>query len=218
LDKWFKGIAPEQRKELVTRKVLDLIPQFEEISWSGLLEKAEAQGIGRATLSRHLKRLVKAGIVERRVDTSSYPPRVFYKRCSPDKPKLYMPYEFARELFPRPTRKSRINEVENWILAQTKLFLARVILELTPPPFLFRGASEQEIRENLEEVFKTRDEVLLNHLLELQQAFAGLTLFDAEKAARITHVMILEYRKMFESALKLYNLTPEKIMKIKNEP
>jgi len=218
MDKWFKGVAPEQRKELITRKVLDLIPQFEEISWSGLLEKAEAQGIGRATLSRHLKRLVKAKILERRVDTSTYPPRVYYKRCGLEGARFYMPYEAAIGLFPQPSRESSVSEVERWILAQTRLFLAKVILELTPPPFILKGASEQEIKKRVKELLKNRSMNLLKKMVQLQCMFSTLTLFDSHKAQAITELMILEYEKMFESALKLYNLTPEKIMKVKNEP
>jgi DNA-binding transcriptional ArsR family regulator len=211
MKKWFRGVDPKRRKELVTRKILDLIPQSGETSWSALLEKAIALGIGRATLSRHLKALIKSNIIERRVDTSTYPPRVYYKRRSFEEPRFYMPYEVAAGLFPQPTRESSIREVEQWILAQTRLFVAKIILELAPPPFLFKGASNEEIENHLRELFYSRSKNLLNQMVQLQCIFSSLTLFDIQKAQRTNEIMILEYYKMFEQALELYNLTLEKV-------
>jgi DNA-binding transcriptional ArsR family regulator len=213
MEKWFRGVDPERRKELVTRKILDLIPQSGETSWSALLEKAMALGIGRATLSRHLKRLVKLNILERRVDASTYPPRVYYKRRSLDEPKFYMPYEIATALFPQPTKDSSVDEVERWILAQTRLFLANMALILAPPSMVFRNMPEEEAEKMIRELFYKRSQNLQSQIEQLHLLFSKLTVFDAEKLRKVTESLVIEHDKLFESAIKLYNLTIDKIIK-----
>jgi len=51
-------------------------------------------GMSKSTLSSHLKGFVKQGWIIRRVDHTSYPPKVFYKKVSP---------EVLRALEPSPT-------------------------------------------------------------------------------------------------------------------
>lgn len=79
MSKWFVGVPSEERKRKTVEKILSLIGD-EEVTWLQLYEKAARLNIGKATLSRHLKNLVKSGLVERRVDTTQYPPRVYYRR------------------------------------------------------------------------------------------------------------------------------------------
>jgi DNA-binding transcriptional ArsR family regulator len=213
MEKWFRGVDPERRKELLTRKILDLIPQIGDISWSALLEKAKVLGIGRATLSRHLKRLVKLNILERRVDISTYPPRVYYKRRSLDEPKFYMPYEAATGLFPQPTKDSSADEVERWILAQTRLFLANMVFTLAPPPMVFRNMPEKDVEKRIQEIFHKNSQNIQNQIGQLHLLFSKLTVFNAEKLHRVTESLVIEHDKLFESAIKLYNLTVDKIVK-----
>jgi DNA-binding transcriptional ArsR family regulator len=192
---------------------LDLIPQIGDISWSALLEKAKVLGIGRATLSRHLKRLVKLNILERRVDISTYPPRVYYKRRSLDEPKFYMPYEAATGLFPQPTKDSSADEVERWILAQTRLFLANMVFTLAPPPMVFRNMPEKDVEKRIQEIFHKNSQNIQNQIGQLHLLFSKLTVFNAEKLHRVTESLVIEHDKLFESAIKLYNLTVDKIVK-----
>jgi DNA-binding transcriptional ArsR family regulator len=170
-------------------------------------------GIGRATLSRHLKRLVKLNILERRVDASTYPPRVYYKRRSLDEPKFYMPYEAATGLFPQPTKDSSADEIERWILAQTRLFLANMVFTLAPPSMVFRNMPEEEAEKMIRELFYKRSQNLQSQIEQLHLLFSKLTVFDAEKLRKVTESLVIEHDKLFESALKLYNLTIDKIIK-----
>lgn len=200
------------------RKILDLIPQTGEASWSILVEKALAHGMGKATVSRHLKRLVKLGILERRVDSSTYPPKVYYKRRSLKEERLYMPYEVATGLFGEPpSRGSSIDEVENWIKAQLRLLLAKIIFEVSPPPILFRNAPDDEIEAFTRENFLKGNEDLLEQMTQLHVLFSKITAFNEEKLQRINEAMLLEYYNMFDEALKPYNLSIDKIISMVKE-
>jgi len=61
--------------------VLKLLPaDGKPVRWQELLTKAKSIGMSSATLSKHLKQLVHAGMIARGVDSRSYPPRVLYHR------------------------------------------------------------------------------------------------------------------------------------------
>jgi DNA-binding transcriptional ArsR family regulator len=79
MGRWFTGISPEDRKRKVEEKIIGVITDKGWITWSELYRLLEKEGVSRATLTRHLKNLVEIGVVERRVDTSSYPPKVYYR-------------------------------------------------------------------------------------------------------------------------------------------
>lgn len=78
--KCIRELPPSDRKSESYNRVFSFLDDKEWLSWKQLYEKAEKFGMSRATLSRHLKEMVKLGLVERRVDTSRYPPKVYYKR------------------------------------------------------------------------------------------------------------------------------------------
>lgn len=70
-----------------------LTPAGAELQWTQLKQKAAAQGISTSTLSLHLKTLIDLGMVNRRVDNSTYPPSVFYSRQDP----YLFPMKFAEQ-------------------------------------------------------------------------------------------------------------------------
>lgn len=82
--KWYIGHSPESRERVAQREIYDLLPKDgSEIQWSKLKQAAEKRGISSATLSKHLKSGVKIGVIRRRVDESTYPPKVYYRHNPP---------------------------------------------------------------------------------------------------------------------------------------
>ena len=213
MKKWFVGVRPEKRRKTMDEKIRNLIPFNQEVSWSVLAERARAQGIGKATLSRHLKKLEKLGIIRRRVDTSVYPPRTYYKHLSPEKIRLYIPYEAATGLFGDPPSKdSNIEEVKKWVEAQTRLLLAKIILEVSPNPLLHHAASDREIENFAYKHFLERNRKLLENMARLHALFTKIAASDEERMMQIQEKMLLEYYEMFEQALAIYGLSTDKIM------
>jgi hypothetical protein len=79
--KWYSGESPRDREQHAKSTVINLLSaNGTELQWSKLKEKAESSGISSTTLSKHLKEAVRLGTVSRRVDASTYPPRVLYSR------------------------------------------------------------------------------------------------------------------------------------------
>jgi DNA-binding transcriptional ArsR family regulator len=217
--KWFVGRSPDLRKEVMADKILELIPKDREASWSVLAEKARALGIGKATLSRHLKRFVRLNILERRVDASTYPPKVYYRRPDPNAStgphlRVYIPYALATGLFGEPpSRETPIEDVERWMKAQISLLLAHIILEFHPGPFLYpRETPDEAIKAAAREIFLERNQHLIEDMAELRGIFAKAVAFDAERLDRIGDMIILKYCDMMEQALGLYGLSFEKIL------
>jgi DNA-binding HxlR family transcriptional regulator len=77
--KWYHGYSPGKREEIARREIYALIPKDSEIQWKELRKLAKQKGISSATLSRHLKKGVKDDVIQRRVDESTYPPKVYYR-------------------------------------------------------------------------------------------------------------------------------------------
>jgi DNA-binding transcriptional ArsR family regulator len=62
-------------------EVLSLLPvDAKPVRWQHLLAEARTIRMSSATLSKHLKQLVRLGMVKREVDSRSYPPKVLYRR------------------------------------------------------------------------------------------------------------------------------------------
>jgi DNA-binding HxlR family transcriptional regulator len=69
----------ERQREAVSL-VYEWIPSDKEIRHKELKGEIRANKMSPATLDKYLKRLERWGVVERKVDPSSYPPSVTYKR------------------------------------------------------------------------------------------------------------------------------------------
>jgi len=75
------GRGSRERRQLASAAVLGLLPPDEsELGWSELKERAEKEGLSSATLRAHLRKFLSLGLVRRRMDPSTYPPRVYYSR------------------------------------------------------------------------------------------------------------------------------------------
>jgi hypothetical protein len=72
---------------------------------------------------------------------------------------------------------------------------------------------EEEAEKIIREIFYKRNQNLQSQIEQLHLLFSKLTVFDAEKLHRVTESLVIEHDKLFESALKLYNLTVDKIVK-----
>ena len=76
---WYKG--REERKRQASQIIFSMLPEdMSEVTWSQLEEKAAKERMSTTTLSAHLKDFKKKRLVDRRVDTSVHPPRVYYRR------------------------------------------------------------------------------------------------------------------------------------------
>ena len=56
--------------------IVNLLKQKGPLRWREILKET---GFSSRTVSKHLKRLIQQGVLEREVKTESYPPRVVYK-------------------------------------------------------------------------------------------------------------------------------------------
>lgn len=213
--KWFRGYTPRKRREKVAMTLYPLIPEDGEISWSELLKKSR---LGKATLSRHLKRLESLGLVQRRVDSSTYPPTVFYKRIK-EHPALAMPFEVWRAWIGEypPSREASPETNARWIYAQTLLLLAETVQTLTPPPFVLGDVSDEEIlkwwsENNMENHFK----MLYERLIEMHRDFCRATMYDSEKLFKVGSMLQFYAFNLREEALRQYGLNlPEVAEKIR---
>lgn len=79
----FAHLPVDEKRLRRGEELLALIPWQGWVSWNELLEGAKKVGASPATVARHLKRFVAMGLVERHVDTESYPPKTRYRR-TPD--------------------------------------------------------------------------------------------------------------------------------------
>lgn len=80
--KELEKLSAQEMRARRERDILKLIP-IEWTPWSDIMRQAKNLKVSSATLSRHLQRFVKLGIVERKINTEAYPPATFY-RLSPD--------------------------------------------------------------------------------------------------------------------------------------
>lgn len=205
---WFTNIPPQKRMEISAQKILKLLGE-EEKPFSILAEEAEKQGISKATLSKHLKRFVAIGMVERRVETSTYPPTVFYKLSKREKPLIAMFYEGWRAWLGEypPPRDASVEETAKWVYAQTLLLLAETVKTLSPPPFILKNASDEEILEwwrqnNIENHFK----ILYKRLVEMHLDFCKSVMFNEEKLVKINEMLRMYALSLYEEALRQYGL------------
>ncbi|MEM2463650.1 MAG: winged helix-turn-helix domain-containing protein [Candidatus Bathyarchaeia archaeon] len=213
-DWWFTNIEPKKRKEISSKKILGLIP-YKEVSFSALAAEAEKLHISRITLSKHLKRFVSLGLVDRRVDTSTYPPTVYYRRIKEESPIMLMPFEVWRawigEYPPKP--EQGLEETLKWVQAILHLIMAKAVLTLAPPPFfLGQSLSEKEIEEWWRsQKFENQFKVLYEQLVETALDICKATITNKEKLLTINETMKLTYFSLLEEALKLYGLNFEKV-------
>ena len=71
------GVLLDSRERIIS----NLLPEGAEPKrWKSLKAEASGKGISTATLAKYLKKLTNQGLVQRLVDTSTYPPEVAYKR------------------------------------------------------------------------------------------------------------------------------------------
>lgn len=151
--------------------MLSLVPKDREVPWTLLAKRAEGQGISKATLSKHLKRFVALNIVSRRVDASTYPPTVYYKRKEEGKEDqdgilVLGPYPFARAIIDAITgglkEDAKDEEVEKWIRGQTYLLLAEAISTLNLlPTFFAQVLSKEEYERRDLETFRVQSKRFL---------------------------------------------------------
>jgi DNA-binding MarR family transcriptional regulator len=78
--------------------------------------------MSKASLSKHLKTLSELGLVERRVDTSTYPPRTYYRKINKPIMRRIIPADFGE----------RLKELlfDNTIPFDYKLFQIEIALDL----------------------------------------------------------------------------------------
>jgi hypothetical protein len=117
--------ASYKRQKELRRLILDFFEkEYTPYAWKNLLEKAKKEGISGNTLSKYLKEFVEEGLIVRKVDIESTPPKVFYIRrpISPferilsdlEKPiseaqLLEKIKKIAEEVYDKDKRKMRIN-------------------------------------------------------------------------------------------------------------
>ncbi|MBS7647954.1 winged helix-turn-helix transcriptional regulator [Candidatus Bathyarchaeota archaeon] len=211
---WFTGVSPKERMEISARKILKLLEE-EEKPFSTLARTAEKQGISRATLTKHLKRLMALGLVSRRVDASTYPPTVYYRRIKGETPIILMPFEVWRawigEYPPKP--EEGLEETLKWVQAILHLIMAKVVSTLTPPPFfLGQSLSENEIEEWWRsQKFENQFKLLYEQLVETALDICKATFTNKQKLLTINETLKLTYFSLLEEALKLYGLNFEKV-------
>lgn len=100
--------SPRKRKQLAAAAVLDLLPtDGSEVGWSKLKETAEKGGMSSATLRVHLKSFVRLGLMQRRMDPSTYPPRVYYR--------LAIPRLFPMKMFDFYMASKKLDEIGNMV-------------------------------------------------------------------------------------------------------
>ena len=185
MGRWFTGISPEDRKRKMEEKILGLMGGRGWITWSELYRLLEKEGVSRATLTKHLKSLVEIGVVERRVDTSSYPPKVYY-----------------RYSFKSPTRFSE---------DPFKKLLSMKLKELTEPKAKKEEEELEREKEDLLEQHLSKGlmdlDILINYVeYFLNKFFVSYLLF----LENIIFVDIQSYNKDFESVKKYKEELKEK--------
>jgi len=75
----------KDRRAEAERLVLSLLPENGlERRWSEIEEAAQKLNLSTATLARALKKFVQLEVVTRRVDSSTYPPAVYYRLLTPE--------------------------------------------------------------------------------------------------------------------------------------
>jgi len=73
-------LSVSDRKTRVEEMVKGMLqPAHYEKAWSELEAEANEENMSPSTVSRCLKKFVRMGLVSRRVDSSVYPPRVYYR-------------------------------------------------------------------------------------------------------------------------------------------
>ena len=124
----------EERKRLAAELIFRFLPvDGSEVQWSGLKEQAKRENVSTATLAGHLKDFVKKGLAERRVDSSAYPPRVYYCR----KASLPSPSESKRSSEELAKVRELGFDVDKYVSAKTRLELTMLVAYI---PMMFREA------------------------------------------------------------------------------
>jgi DNA-binding transcriptional ArsR family regulator len=98
MTRWYAQLDPEERSKQTIMKILSFLPEDKEVSWGELEKKAKEEGMSKASLSKHLKTLSELGLVERRVDTSTYPPRTYYRKINKPIMRRTIPADFGELL------------------------------------------------------------------------------------------------------------------------
>jgi len=198
--RWYAQLDPEERSKQTIMKILSFLLEDKEVSWSELEKKAKEEGMSKASLSKHLKSLSELGLVERRVDASTYPPHTYYKKKDEPRVKRAIPKnlgESFRELL-----------FDNTIPFDFKLFQIEVVLGLIKNAFslildsLFRGKMDEKMQKILEEegkktpktYFKTVTfEELQKTCNDVIQAIVDFTLtLDPEKKQKVHDLFVKE--------------------------
>ncbi|MEM2927053.1 MAG: hypothetical protein QXO94_06295 [Candidatus Bathyarchaeia archaeon] len=242
LGKWYIALSSEKRRDQSAKKVLGLVPKDREVPWSLLAKKAEEQGISKATLSKHLKRFVALNIVSRRVDDSTYPPTVYYKRNKEEETTFTLgPYPFARAIIDAITgglkEDAKEEDVEKWIRGQTYLLLAEAIWALNIlPPFFAQILPKEEYERRDLETFRMQSKRFLIWLDRLHSEFLKIALSEPpgqgqgegegegggqrlglERLSRIAETLLFEYCSIQERALDCFGLSIEKVREMREK-
>ena len=71
----------EERKRMASEVVFSLLPSDgSKIQWKELAKATGKQRMTKMTLSAHLKDFIRLGMIERSVDSSMHPPKVYYSK------------------------------------------------------------------------------------------------------------------------------------------
>jgi DNA-binding PadR family transcriptional regulator len=120
-------LAPKEVEAARGLEILEAVPWDSWASWSALEDWAKAHKVGLATLAKNLRRFERLGLIERRVDTSKYPPRVEYRRLDFGTAALNLLLSPPFRGDPPPTRQE---EVGAWIRAYLRALLGASSLNL----------------------------------------------------------------------------------------
>jgi hypothetical protein len=128
-----KGVLDRWKE--ATSAVYGLLPEdCSEIQWSKIKEKASERRISPSTLSAHLKDFVKWGAINRRVDTSGYPPKVYYSKrrfLPPSKEKSSIPTD-AQQL-------ASAEDVDEFLEGATRSYISFLLGFIT---LMFRAGTD----------------------------------------------------------------------------
>ncbi len=140
------GVPSEDRLWRRRQEILELVGEA-PTPFSELERRAEELGIGSGTLGRHLRALTQEGLIERLVDSTSFPPRVSYRRI-PAQSLLQALSTGSTEtppLGPAPSGP----EAEAWLRAQIHSLKYRLLIRLLMAVF-GEADTEEEWQRSLQ--------------------------------------------------------------------
>ena len=213
---WFTGMSSKTRKEKMAREILALIPN-QPISFSNLARKAEELKISRATLSKHLKRLVSMGIVERHVDGSTYPPTVFYRLKG--ELDMILPFEKVREgvrsLIGKIPKKSASEDLDTKIAKSLFLIFEDCLaIEAMHAIRAALAGSATDDEGVVKQEIKKRIEILKNDFEDYCLKLFESTKNNKESSLELLAFLIIESTDLLEEALKILDLPISKVKQI----